>query len=163
TDAILGYYIYGTRSSLNSTLTGTTRENTSLDTHILATRLTHYEAWHDVPVAAQLIIPAGSYTNGKINGFALNEPTGLIDPIITLAFWPISQPEAKRWLAVASYTSFPVGSYSPGKALNTGGNRFQNDLQIGFTQGIGNVTLALGGDWIWYGDNEQAGTGRQRL
>ena len=164
TNVLLGYYLFGTRSSLNNTIAGDFRDNTRLDSHIGAFRLTHYEAIADYPVALQLIVPFGSLNEGRIAGGALNEPAGMFDPLLTLAFWPISQPQQKRWLAIASYTTFPVGNYQPGRALNVGGNRFQNDLQIGFIQGLrGGFTLDIAGDWIWYGDNDRAGTGRQKL
>jgi hypothetical protein len=164
TNVLLGYYLFGTRSSLNNTIAGDFRDNTRLDSHIGAFRLTRYEEVLGHPVAVQLIVPFGTLTEGRIAGAALNEPAGVSDPLVTLAFWPISQPAQKRWLAIASYTTFPVGEYRPGQALNLGGNRFQNDLQIGFIQGLpGGFTLDIAGDWIWYGDNDRAGTGRQRL
>lgn len=164
TNVLLGYYIYGTRSSFDSTLTGRVDTNTGLDTHIGAVRLTHYEQVFDHPAAIQLIVPFGAFYDGRINGFALNQPEGMFDPILTLAFWPIAQPKAQRWLTIGSYTTIPVGEYEPGRALNVGGNRWQHDLQVDFTQGLGHgLTLQLTGDWIHYGDNTRAGTGSQEL
>jgi len=164
TNAVLGYYLFGTRSSFHSTLTGTTDEGTRLQSHIGAVRMTRYEELLGQPAAVQVILPFGALTEGRIAGFDLNEPVGMFDPLLTLAFWPINQPQARRWLAIASYTSFPLGQYTPGQALNLGGNRFQHDLQVGLIQGLpGGFTLDLALDWINYTDNDRAGTGRQTL
>lgn len=163
TTALLGYYIYGERDRLD--LDGAGRvPGSGLDTHILAARLTHWNEIAGVPVAAQLILPWGDFRNGRIGGAALNEPTGFFDPTLTLAFWPLSQPEKKRWIAVANYLTFPLGEFEKGAALNTADNRWRNDLQVGFIQGLpGGFTLDLAADLIVYGDNDDAGTGAQTL
>jgi hypothetical protein len=164
TTAVLGYYLFGTRSSLNSTIAGDFSSGTGLDTHIGAVRITRYGELFEHPAAMQLIVVGGALSDGRVAGAPLAEPTGFADPLLTLAFWPISDPKARRWLAIANYTTFPVGNYQPGRTLNLGGNRFQNDLQIGFLQGLpGGFTLDVAFDWIWYGDNDRAGAGTQRL
>lgn len=164
TNALLGYYIYGTRSSFDSTLTGKASNNTGLDSHIGATRLTHYDEVFGQPAAIQLIVPFGAFYDGRINGFRLNRPEGMFDPILTLAFWPLAQPKAQRWITIGSYTTIPVGEHEPGRALNLGGNRWQQDLQLDFTQGFGeHFYLQLTADWIHFGDNDRAGTGTQKL
>jgi hypothetical protein len=46
--------------------------------------------------------------------------------------------------------------------LKTGKNRWQHDLRFDYTQGIfRRLTLDVSGDRIYYGDNTEAGTGRQ--
>ncbi len=163
TTALLGYYLYGDRGRFDSSGFGKV-PNSGVETHIAAARLTHWNEIAGVPVAAQLILPWGDFRNGRIGGAALNEPTGFFDPTLTLAFWPLSQPEERRWIAVANYLSFPLGEYHPGDPLNTGENRWKNDLQVGFIQGLpGGFTLDLAADLIVYGDNDRAGTGRQTL
>lgn len=163
TSALLGYYLYGERNRFD-TASGASVPGSGLDTHVFAARLTHWEAVAGVPVAAQLIIPYGVFENGRIGAARLNEPSGFFDPTLTLAFWPLSQPDERRWLAVANYLTVPVGEHDAGQALNTGDNRWRNDLQVGFIQGLpGGFTLDLAADLIVYGDNDEAGTGAQRL
>src|SRR5690349_12132578 len=77
TNVALGYYLFGTRSSLDNTVAGTFRDNTSLQSHIGAVRLTRYEELLGHPVAVQAILPFGGLTDGKIAGATLNEPSGM--------------------------------------------------------------------------------------
>lgn len=163
TTAFLGYYIFGSRSSFDSTLAGRFDDDTGLDTHVFAARVTHWEQIRGVPVAAQVIVPYGVARNGRIAGARLAEPSGFFDPTLTLAFWPIAQPEQRRWLAVANYLSVPLGDFDRGQ-LSFGENRFRNDLQIGLTQGLeGGFSIDLTADLILYGDNDEGGGGDQTL
>ena len=164
TTAVLGYYLYGSRSGLNSNKSGNISSGTSLDSHIGAVRLVHYEELFEHPVAVQAILPFGALTDAKLGGVPIDDAFGMGDPILTLAFWPVSQPQERRWLVIANYLSFPVGDYEPGKALNIGGNRWQDDVQVGLIQGLpGGFTLDMAFDLIVYGPNQRAGTGQQTL
>ena len=163
TSALLGYYLAGSRDELHLEGTGEVA-NSGLDSDIFALRLTHWEQFGDIPVAAQLILPFGSLSDGRIGGGRLNAPSGLFDPTLTLAFWPLSDPANGRWIAVANYLTFPLGEHHPGKTLNVGDNRWRNDLQVGFIQKLPNdFTLDLAADLIVYGDNDEGGNGRQEL
>jgi hypothetical protein len=109
-------------------------------------------------------VPFGALTGGEINGNRLGNASGIGDPTISAGLWFINQPEHKRWLSAASFLSLPVGSYDNQRALNIGNNRWQHDLQADFTQGfLDKFTIDFTGDWTYYGDNTEAGTGHQRL
>ncbi len=58
----------------------------------------------------------------------------------------------------------PIGTYTKERALNLGNNRWQNDVQLDWTQGMGEKwTWDIAADWIHYGNNPNAGTGHQTL
>jgi hypothetical protein len=58
----------------------------------------------------------------------------------------------------------PIGTYDKQRALNLGANRWQNDVQLDITQGVGSkFTFDVAADWIYYGNNPNAGTGHQTL
>jgi hypothetical protein len=60
--------------------------------------------------------------------------------------------------------SLPIGTYDKYRSLNLGNNRWQNDLQVDFTQGfLDRSTVDVSGDWMYYGNNNEAGTANQRL
>ena len=131
TSALLGYYIHGTRDSLHLDGTGNVA-NSGLDSHVFAARLTHWEVFGDTPVAAQLILPFGSLEDGRIGGGRLNAPSGLFDPTLTLAFWPVSDPDNGRWLAVANpLDGQGLASY----ALTQEGTLYVSQTPLGLTPG----------------------------
>jgi hypothetical protein len=67
-------------------------------------------------------------------------------------------------LSAATFISLPIGTYDKHRSLNLGSNRWQNDLQVDFTQGfLDRFTVDVSGDWIYYGNNNEAGTANQRL
>lgn len=164
TNAFLAYYIHSSAEEFEPASGDTIEQGTSLDAHIAAFRLTRWEEIAGVPVAGQVILPFATVDNARLGGAQLNEPSGLLDPTLAAAFWPISQPEKKRWLAVANFLTFPLGNFDRGEAVTLGENRWRNDLQIGLTQGLpNNFSLDLTGDVIVYGDNDDGGNGRQKL
>jgi hypothetical protein len=163
TSALLGYYVNGSSDSLDLDGTGKVA-NSALDSHIFVARLTHWEMFGETPVAAQLILPFGGLEDGRLSGGPLNAPSGLFDPSLTLGFWPLNDPKNGRWIAVANYLTFPFGEHHPGQTLNVGDNRWRNDLQVGFIQKLPHdFTLDLAADYIVYGDDDEAGNGRQKL
>lgn len=169
TNVVMGYYEYGKHDAYNNTITGTATENTKLDSNIGIARYLHYAGADHLIFGHQwdfnALVPFGSLSNGEINGYQLGNASGAGDPIVTAGFWFINQPENGRWLSAADYVTIPIGSYNRYQALNLGGNRWQNDLQVDFTQMfLKKWTIDLSADWIYYGDNTEAGaTGSQRL
>ena len=164
TRVVLGYYEFGTRNEYNSTITGTAKDNTNLDSHIGIARVLYYTEVAGLPFLFDEFVPFGTLTNGRINGHRLNTASGVGDPIVSEGIWFINQPENRRWLSATSYLTVPVGTYDRGQALNLGGNRWQHDLQVDFIQGIlDKFTIDVAGDWIYYWNNTEAGNGHQTL
>jgi hypothetical protein len=161
---MMGYYEYGTRDQLNNTLKGTYKNHTGLDSDIGIFRPLYYGSVFDHPYLLEFLLPFGGLNNGRVNGARLGDATGVGDPIVSATFWPLSQNEQKTWVSVSEWVSLPIGTYDRNRPLNLGNNRWQNDLQVDLTKGLGQkFTVDFAGDWITYGDNGNAGTGHQTL
>jgi len=167
TKMLMGYYEFATRNQLNNTIAGTAKNNTGLDSQIGILRPLYYNQVFDYPYLVEFLLPFGAEYNGKINGIRLGDASGVSDPILSGTFWPISRPQEKTWFSISDWLSVPIGTYSNQRALNLGNNRWQNDVQLDLTQGLHGplqkFTLDIAGDWIYYGNNTQAGTGNQTL
>jgi hypothetical protein len=110
------------------------------------------------------IAPFGTLTDGKVGQTPLGSRSGVGDPQVSVGYWFVNDPSRKRYLSGVVFVSVPIGTYDHNRALNLGANRWQNDLQIDFTQGLGErYTIDLSADWVFYGDNTDAGPKRQTL
>jgi hypothetical protein len=164
TNVLMGYYDYGKHTEYNNYLTGTVTHETNLDSNIGVLRYLHYDAIFDHPYVLDLILPFGTLSNAKIGGQPLGAATGVADPIASLGFWFINKPDRQRYLSAVVFVTLPIGSYDKGRPLNLGGNRWQTDFQVDFTQGfLDKFTIDVSGDWISYSNNNEAGTGSQSL
>jgi hypothetical protein len=160
----MGYYEFGSHNEFNNTITGTVKKGTNLDSHIGIARYLHYSEIFEHPYVLDFILPFGALTGAKIAGKHLGDASGVADPIASVGYWFINQPEQKRYLSAVTFLTLPIGTYDSHRVLNLGGNRWQNDLQADFTQGfLDKYTIDIAADWIWYGDNTKAGTGHQTL
>jgi hypothetical protein len=164
TSVAMLYYQFATRSELDNTIAGRVSTDTRLDSHLGIARYLYYQQTLGVPYVIDVLLPFGTLRNGKVGGVDLGHASGLGDPTLSLGFWVVNEPHATRYASAVSFLTFPLGSYDEGRPLNVGSHRFQHDLQADFTQGIlGKLTPDLSADWIWYGANSRAGSGRQRL
>jgi hypothetical protein len=164
---LMGYYEYGTRNELNNTITGTEKNHTGLQSQVGIFRPLYYNEVFDHPYLLEFLLPFGALYNGKINGNRLDDASGVSDPILSGTFWPISKPELKTWISISDWLSVPIGTYQQQRALNLGNNRWQNDIQLDLTQGLHGplekFTFDVATDWIYYGNNPNAGNGHQTL
>ncbi len=166
TQVLALYYEYGQHNSYNNTLGGTFSGDTHLNSEIGLVRYIHYSEsslfghqwdWN-------VILPFGRLRDGRIDGQSLGDASGVGDPIASVGYFLVDQPEQKRWLTFAPYVTIPIGSYDKNKPINIGGNRWIYNFQGDFTQGLSEkFTLDLAAGWTWYGDNTEAGNGSQRL
>ena len=164
TNVVMGYYDYGGHDEFNNTITGTAKNNTHLESEIGVARYLHYSEVLGHPLVLDFVVPFGALTDGKVDGHRLGDASGIADPLASVGFWFINQPEKKRYVSAATFVSLPIGTYDKHRSLNLGSNRWQNDLQVDFTQGfLDRFTVDVSGDWIYYGNNNEAGTGNQRL
>jgi hypothetical protein len=163
-NVLMGYYEYGEHDEYNNFLTGTVTNDTNLDSNIGVVRYLHYNAIFGHPYVLDLVVPFGTLSNGRIDRERLASTSGVADPLASVGFWFINEPERRSYLSAAVFVSLPIGAYDKRRALNLGGNRWQTDLQIDFTQGfLDKFTIDVSGDWISYGNNNEAGSGSQSL
>ena len=133
---LMGYYEYAQHGAYNDTSTGTVTRATSLDSSLGVARYLCYDAALGHTYVLDLIVPFGTLANGRIDGERLASASGLADPMASVGFWFVNEPERRRYLSAAVFVSLPIGSYDRGRALNLGANRWQTDLQVDFTQGF---------------------------
>ena len=130
-------------------------------------RLIHYTDIAGLRATPQVVIPFGSVRNTQIGDAHLNNASGFADPIIASAFWLINQPEqgaSGRYLAVTPFIYLPLGQYDKHDAVNLGENRFKYDVQLAWVQPLyGKWGFEFYQDAIWFGDNDDAGSGNQTL
>jgi hypothetical protein len=164
TSVVMGYYEFATRNEFNSTITGTTKANTNLDTDTAIARYIYYGQILGHSWDIDFVQPYIASNTGKINGERLGSMSGLGDFIFSPGFWFINDAQQRRYLSLATFTAAPTGDYDPHKVLNPGSNRWQNDLQADFTQGFSDkFWVDISGDWTYYSNNTRAGTGNQTL
>ena len=160
---LMGYYQFGTRSELTNTITGAVK-NSHRDSHIGIARYLYYNEAFGLPFVLDLIVPFGALTDGRIGGNPAGTASGIADPTVSVGAWLINQPEHGRYLSAASFLSIPIGTYDRQSALNLGQNRWQNDLQVDFTQTLlERYTIDVSGVWTYYGENTDAGPAHQTL
>lgn len=163
TTLALGYYQYATRSRLNVDGGRNITKDTRLDSHVGIARFVHYVNIGGFTVDPQILIPFGSLDHAKVGGARLESAQGIGDPILAATAWFVNDKESKTWFGVTPFLSLPMGEYQDGKALNLGENRWKLTMQAGLVKGFGDFTLDLLADTTWYGDNDEAGNGSQRL
>lgn len=164
TNLALAYYQFATRDEFQLEGEAAVEAGTRLDSHVGIARFIHYTDVAGYRFAPQILIPGGKYANSRIAGADLNEPSGFADPILANIIWLVNQPDRQRYLGVTPFLWIPIGSYKEGKALNLGENRWKGALQIGYVEALGaGFTLDLIADATWYGDNDDAGNGDQKL
>lgn len=145
----------------------TLRRGTSLRSNISILRLIHFTEFAGMTVDPQILLPFGNVYDVELGGQALGSASGLADPIVGATFWLVNQPSAGvsgRYFGITPLVYLPLGRYDRDKTLNLGENRYKFDLQLGWVEPLaGRASFELYADAVFYGDNDEAGTGRQTL
>jgi hypothetical protein len=160
TSLALGYGLFSWRDSF-STNTDENVGNSNLDTQVGILRLVHYVDLFGITADPQIFLPFGFLNNAELGGNNLDSASGFGDIILASTFWPVNQPDEKRWFGVTPFLFVPTGSYRNKQPLNIGENRYKLVLQAGYVEGF----EALGEDWMvdliadttWYFNNDRAG------
>ncbi|MGF6985212.1 hypothetical protein QFZ99_004689 [Paraburkholderia atlantica] len=164
TNVLMAYYEFGKYNEYSNYRTGTVTHDANLDSNTGVLRYLHYNSIFGVTYVLDFILPFGTLSNGRIGGESLGSATGVADPLASIGVWLINDPARRRYLSAVVFVSLPIGSYQKGRPLNLGANRSQTDFQVDFTQGfLDKFTIDVSGDWISYGNNNEAGTGSQSL
>lgn len=120
-------------------------------------RLVHYTSVGGLTVAPQVLLPFGRLNAGR-DIAALGETSGVGDVILTSPVWVINDASTQTYLGIAPYLFLPTGSYSAGRTLNLGENRWKFNLQVGLAKGLGGKwSMDLTGDVMVHGKNDDFG------
>ncbi|MFG1304712.1 transporter [Xanthobacter autotrophicus] len=164
TNVFAFYSQYTTSDEYKSTLGHTITHNTGIDVYVNTLRYVHYFEVLGFAGDLQVLVPVGTLYNAKIAGASLDAAAGIGDPILATGLWLLNDPAAGRYFGLVQYLFVPIGQYERGESLNLGENRWKYDLQAGLYQDLGNnFAFQVTGDVVWYGANDSAGNGWQRL
>lgn len=164
TNLLIFYGQYTTSNEYISTTGSRFTEKTGLDTYVDTLRYVRYVDMFGFTSTLQVIVPVGTVYNAQVAGMSLDAAAGVADPILANGLWLLNDPAAGRYFGICQYLFLPLGQYGSGSSLNLGENRWKYDIQVGFYQDIGSsVALQFTADAIFYGANDSAGAGWQRL
>lgn len=156
TNLLLGYYIYG-HDTEYSIAGGPTIKNSGLEVNIGIARYVHYFDLAGHPAVLQILQPFGSESGGHIDGQSLGSAFGAQNTWLGGAFWPYSNQASKTYVITDFFIYPPDGTYDPHSALNLGDNRWDGDVQIGLSKGIGDhFSFDASFDAEFYGTNGNA-------
>lgn len=139
-------------------------QGTSLYTSIETLEINQYESLLGQPCLLGVWVPRYQ-AGGKLFDTSLTGASGLADPYLEVAFWPVHRLDWGTDLALANFVSLPIGAYQPQRRLNAGGNRWTDDFIIGALQTITSTGLKLEitADATIYGPNSNANATHQEL
>ncbi len=105
------YYEYGAHNSYNNTITGSFSNDTKLDSNIGIVRYIHYgkDPLFGHPWDWNVLVPFGSISNGRINGQQLGSASGVSDPVASIGYFFVNEPEKKRFVTFAESRRQPLG------------------------------------------------------
>src|SRR5258708_32287109 len=119
------YYEYGAHDSYNNTITGTFDHDTNLDSNIGIVRYIHYgkEPLFGHQWDWNVLVPFGSLRDGRINGQQLGNANGVADPVASIGYFFINDPEKKRFLTFAPCLPLPIGASARNHPPNPAAHR----------------------------------------
>ncbi len=134
----------------------------NLTSNVGILRLLHvYQLTDRLTIEPQFLLPFGSVSSGG-DASALGDTSGIGDLVLTAPL-KYRLNDANDILAATVYLTAPTGSYDRDDALNLGENRWKVDLQAAYVKHLGEKwAVDLVGDAIWYGDNNDFGSGSVR-
>ncbi len=92
--------------------------------------------------------PSGAYAS-------LPADNGMIDTTLVFAYWPYVDRASKTYVGVAGYLITPTGSYSSGRDINMGENRYRWAGQIAYQSRIApDLDWMSAFDTLWFGKND---------
>ena len=111
------------------------------------TRFSYFTQLGGHPFVIEAELPFATLTNASVPGFPNNEvASGLVDPVIHLTYFFISDAQTQRWLGLTNYLYVPYGSYDNAKLINVATpHQFTDVPQLGYTEGLGKFSPSLKG------------------
>jgi hypothetical protein len=140
---------YAGFSRSNGFIDSTGRElpNSHANTFEEFTRFSYFTQFAGHPLVIEAELPAATLTNVNIPGTNNLVAGGLVDPVVHLTYFFISDARTERWLGFTNYFYLPLGrSFDNQRAVNVStSNQFTDVPQIGYTEGLGKFSPGLKG------------------
>ena len=164
TNLAIGYYVFGHGTEFN-VANGPTFKNSKINVSVGIARYVHYFDVFGHPAGVQVIQGFGLPGIGaNIGGQSLGHASGIQNTTLSAFIWPYVNTATKTNVIVAGFINVPDGSYDRHKPLNLGDNRLGGDIQLGWSQGLGD-TLAFDAavDAQFHGDNTEGFPGNRKV
>jgi hypothetical protein len=110
------------------------------------TRFAYFTQLAGRPLVIEAELPFATLTDVNIPGTNNLVQGGLVDPVVHLTYFLISDAQTQRWLGLTNYLYVPFGNFDNQKAINVStAHQFTDVPQIGYTEGLGKFSPALKG------------------
>jgi Putative MetA-pathway of phenol degradation len=110
------------------------------------TRFAYFTQLGGHPLVIEAELPFATLTNVNVPGTNNLVQGGLVDPVVHLTYFLISDAQTQRWLGLTNYLYMPFGNYDNTKTFNVAtAHQFTDVPQIGYTEGLGKFSPALKG------------------
>lgn len=103
-----------------------------------------------------LLLPFGEKELNKHGGIH-QSASGLGDPQLVLAFWPVANHEQGIYLQPAVYLTMPLGDYENDRSINMGANRWAVKPELDFTWKYKDWVIEFMANAEFYSDNDEHG------
>lgn len=120
-----------------------------------ANRFAYFTKFGDFNGVFNAIIPVAR-ANVNIPAAGINDrQSGIGDPVLVAAFYPISDVAKRSHVVVAGLLSVPWGRYESGRPVTSpGANRYSFTSELGVDQGLGSWTLSANAQVKFFGNND---------
>jgi len=110
------------------------------------TRFAYFTQLGGHPFIIEAELPFATLTNVNLPGTNSLVQGGLVDPVVHLTYYLISDAQTQRWLGFTNYLYMPFGNYDNTKAINVAtAHQFTDVPQIGYTEGLEKFSPGLKG------------------
>ncbi|MDL2286614.1 transporter [Desulfococcaceae bacterium OttesenSCG-928-F15] len=113
-------------------------------------RPVYYKNIGNMGATIQALLPFGDV---KVNGASTS---GLMDPTLILAIWPIADNENKFWVTFGEWITMPFGDYD-NTGVSLGGNRWGFRSNLGIVKGWGKFYVDIEPGIEFYTKNDEFG------
>ena len=98
------------------------------------------------PLVIEADLPFATLTNVNIPGTNSAVAGGLVDPVVHLTYFVITDDAVQRWLGVPLFSGLPSRFFDNRATVNASTpNQFTFTPQFGYTEGLGKLSPGLNG------------------
>ncbi|WP_024518370.1 hypothetical protein [Bradyrhizobium sp. Tv2a-2] len=127
--------------------TGRALPDSHANTWVEFTRVTYFAEFANRPLVIEADLPLATLTDVNIPGTNNQVAGGLVDPVVHLTYFLISDAKLQRWFGFTNFFWLPWGrDFDNRSAVNVSTPRqFTDTPQFGYTEGLGKISSSLNG------------------